>query len=303
MKIMDLNKSNKTIFFSHKMITALVLAVLLVFSLMFHTNVEAENSSTGAERIERTPVVESDQKDVQEVDTEEVVQNTEAIKESITEEKVTVKAKMPETVAEKMEEGKTLSVSVNERNKVTKGKEETAKKDEVKAADVEAVKAANHPSESVKEEAAPVTETVTEAVTEAPVTETVTEAPTEAVTEAPTEAVTEAPAPVAETPSEGCLTAYAGVFYGPSGKETYYNLDMSGVVSIMRGMGFDEENYPYWVREDGCKMLGPYIMVAANLDLHPRGSVVPCSLGTALVCDTGGFASWNPNALDIATTW
>ena len=99
------------------------------------------------------------------------------------------------------------------------------------------------------------------------------------------------------------LTRSAGVNYGPSGRETYYNLDMSGVVSIMRGMGFDEENYPYWVRDDGAKMLGPYIMVAANLDVHPRGTTVQCSMGTALVCDTGGFAASNPYQLDIATTW
>ena len=111
------------------------------------------------------------------------------------------------------------------------------------------------------------------------------------------------PEPVTYTYSGSILTAYAGVNYGPTGKETYYNLDMSGVVSIMRGMGFDEENYPYWVREDGCKMLGPYIMVAANLDMFPRGSTVECSLGTALVCDTGGFAASNPTQLDIATTW
>ena len=64
------------------------------------------------------------------------------------------------------------------------------------------------------------------------------------------------------------LTAFAGVNYGPSGKETYYNLDMSGVVSIMRSMGNTDE---YWVRDDGCKMLGDYIMVAAGLSAHPRG--------------------------------
>lgn len=96
------------------------------------------------------------------------------------------------------------------------------------------------------------------------------------------------------------LSPSAGVNYGPSGKETYYNLDMSGVVSIMRGMG---NNDPYWVREDGCKMLGNYIMVAAHLGTHPRGSLVETSLGTGIVCDTGGFAAGNANQLDIATTW
>ncbi len=99
------------------------------------------------------------------------------------------------------------------------------------------------------------------------------------------------------------LSPQAGVVQGPSGKETYYNLDMSGVVSIMRQMGYDEANYPYWVRNDGCKMLGNYIMVAADLNLRPRGSVIECSLGTALVCDTGGFAAADPYQLDIAVTW
>lgn len=87
------------------------------------------------------------------------------------------------------------------------------------------------------------------------------------------------------------------------GSETYYNLDMSYVVEIMRGIGFDAESYPYWERDDGCKMLGDYIMVAANLDIYPRGSVVETTLGPGLVCDTGGFVEWNPYGLDIATTW
>lgn len=96
------------------------------------------------------------------------------------------------------------------------------------------------------------------------------------------------------------LNSFNGTVMGPSGKETYYNLDMSGVIQIMRGMGNTDE---YWVREDGCKMLGDYIMCAANLSVHPRGSLVESSLGTCIVCDTGGFASYNPNQLDIAVTW
>ncbi len=103
--------------------------------------------------------------------------------------------------------------------------------------------------------------------------------------------------------SSGHLTSFSGVYYGPSGKETYYNLNMSGVVSVMRNMGFDEENYPYWVREDGCKMLGNYIMVAADLSVRKRGTLVETSLGTALVCDTGSFAASNHNQIDIATNW
>lgn len=91
---------------------------------------------------------------------------------------------------------------------------------------------------------------------------------------------------------------------GPSGQETYYNMDMSGVVSMMRNIyGFSEEEYPYWIREDGCKMLGDYIMVAAGLSVRPRGSLVQTSLGMGIVCDTGGFAYSDPYQLDIATAW
>lgn len=96
------------------------------------------------------------------------------------------------------------------------------------------------------------------------------------------------------------LSASAGVNMGPSGKETYYNLPMQGVVNIMRGMG---NNDPYWVRDDGVKMLGDYVMIAAHLGIRPRGSLVPTSLGMGIVCDTGGFASGNPTQIDIATAW
>ena len=96
------------------------------------------------------------------------------------------------------------------------------------------------------------------------------------------------------------LSKGRGVNYGPSGKETYYNLNMSGVVNIMRSMGYTGE---YWVRDDGCKMLGEYIMVAANLNLRPRGSIIETSLGDAIVCDTGGFAKRNPTQIDVAVTW
>jgi hypothetical protein len=105
------------------------------------------------------------------------------------------------------------------------------------------------------------------------------------------------------TPDGSCLTPSAGVYNGPSGKETYYNLDMSGVVSIMRGMGYGEEEYPYWVREDGAKMFGPYVMVAAELSSRPKGTLLPTSLGTGIVVDTGGFAASNPTQLDIAVNW
>ena len=99
------------------------------------------------------------------------------------------------------------------------------------------------------------------------------------------------------------LNSRAGVVMGPIGKESYYNLPMSGVVSIMRNAGFSEEEYPYWVRSDGAKMLGSYIMVAADLSKYPRGSIVETTLGKGLVCDTGGFVYSTDRALDIAVAW
>lgn len=97
-----------------------------------------------------------------------------------------------------------------------------------------------------------------------------------------------------------CLTPSGGVYYGPTGKETYYNLDMNGVVSNAQAQGIQGE---YWIREDGVKMYGDYVIVAANLDTHPRGSTVETSLGTGIVLDTGGFAASDPNQVDIAVDW
>lgn len=96
------------------------------------------------------------------------------------------------------------------------------------------------------------------------------------------------------------LNAYSGRVQGPSGSETFYNLDMSGVIKICQSQGIYGE---YWVRSDGAKMYGNYIMCAANLNLRPRGSLVETSLGTGIVVDTGTFAQGNPTGLDIATNW
>ena len=96
------------------------------------------------------------------------------------------------------------------------------------------------------------------------------------------------------------LSRSRGAISGPSGKETYYNLNMSGCINIMNSRGFHE---PYWVRSDGVKMYGYYVMCAAGLSIRPKGSIVESSNGLAIVVDTGGFASRNPRQLDIAVTW
>lgn len=101
-------------------------------------------------------------------------------------------------------------------------------------------------------------------------------------------------------PSKDKLNPMAGRVTGPTNEETYYNLDMSRVVDTMRRKGFSEEEYPYYIREDGVKMLGDYVMVAADLSIHPRGVIVETSLGQGLVCDTGDFTE---DIYDVATDW
>lgn len=96
------------------------------------------------------------------------------------------------------------------------------------------------------------------------------------------------------------INSYVGTVKGPSGKETFYNLPMGGVIDIMESLGYTGE---YWVREDGVKMFGDFIMVAAELGSRPKGTIIKTSLGWAVVCDTGGFTKWNPTQLDIATAW
>lgn len=99
------------------------------------------------------------------------------------------------------------------------------------------------------------------------------------------------------------LSKSKGVVNGPSGRETYYNLNMTKVVNAMRRAGYSEAEYPYWVREDGVKMLGQYVIVAANYAIRPKGTILESSLGLAIVCDTGGFVKNNPTQIDIAVTW
>ncbi|MDO4611369.1 MAG: G5 domain-containing protein [Candidatus Saccharibacteria bacterium] len=85
-------------------------------------------------------------------------------------------------------------------------------------------------------------------------------------------------------------------------QETYYDLDMSGVMSLFSkqcGSG----NY-YTVRADGAKVDSDgYVLVAADLNRYPRCSVVETSLGLGKVYDTGTFALSNPEQFDLATDW
>ena len=100
----------------------------------------------------------------------------------------------------------------------------------------------------------------------------------------------------------GVLTPTIGTILGPSGKETYYNLDMSGIVSNSHRDGIEGD---YWVREDGVKMLGDNVLAACDISgaVHNRYDLVSTSLGTAICADTGTFALSDPTQIDIATAW
>lgn len=94
------------------------------------------------------------------------------------------------------------------------------------------------------------------------------------------------------------LTKSAGVVYYNGHKETYYNLNMSVLINQ-----FASEFGEYNVDDRGFKRLGEYIMVAANLDLYPKGTIVETSAGQGVVVDTGTFAVSNPTQFDLAVTW
>lgn len=108
------------------------------------------------------------------------------------------------------------------------------------------------------------------------------------------------PTPAYNPPTGGCLTPSGGVHNGPSGLETYYNLPMDKVIEQARNFGIEGE---YWVRDDGVKMYGDYVILACNRDVHPMGTLVETSLGTGISLDTGGFAEGNPTQCDIAVSW
>lgn len=99
------------------------------------------------------------------------------------------------------------------------------------------------------------------------------------------------------------LSKAKGCIMGPSGRETYYNLNMKNCIKKMRQLGYTQRAYPYWIREDGAKMLGPYVMIAANWSIRPLGSIVETSLGWGIVVDTGEFINTYPEGVDIATSW
>ena len=85
-------------------------------------------------------------------------------------------------------------------------------------------------------------------------------------------------------------------------KETYYDLPMSGVMSLVSGVCGVPASYS--VRADGVKVdADGYVLVAAHLGKYPRCSIVETSLGPGKVYDTGTFAESNSEQFDLATDW
>ena len=94
------------------------------------------------------------------------------------------------------------------------------------------------------------------------------------------------------------LTASAGRIQFQGHSETYYNLNMRKVIQrTNEAFGLGDH---YWIREDGVKMYGPWVIVAA----HPtvtRYSLVETSRGTGIVLDT--HTSEDKGLIDLAVTW
>ena len=97
------------------------------------------------------------------------------------------------------------------------------------------------------------------------------------------------------------LTPSKGVNNGPSGFETYYNLDMSNCVRYMHDLGFEGD---YWVRNDGAKMFGNEIMIATDTNKFPKGTKLQTSLGMGIVSDhCERSVNEGRIIIDLAVTW
>ena len=93
------------------------------------------------------------------------------------------------------------------------------------------------------------------------------------------------------------LTASLGKVTYNGHTETWYDLNMSKVVQRAQNMGIPCD---YWVRDDGVKMFGPWVICAG----HPskiRYTFVQTSLGDGIILDTHEMD--DTELIDIATTW
>ena len=102
---------------------------------------------------------------------------------------------------------------------------------------------------------------------------------------------------------EGVLTKSGGVNYYGGRKETYYNMKIWPEGTLVQRAWDSGIEGEYHVSDEGYKMVGDYIILAANFDTYPVGTILNTSLGKGVVVDTGTFAATNPNQIDIAVNW
>ena len=93
------------------------------------------------------------------------------------------------------------------------------------------------------------------------------------------------------------LTARLGTVQYNGHKETWYNLPMGKCVQRAQDMGIPCEQ---WEREDGVKMFGPWVIVAAHPSVT-RYTIVDTSLGQGIVLDR--HTCQDKNLYDIAVNW
>lgn len=158
--------------------------------------------------------------------------------------------------------------------------------------------------EPIEERAAEVEiaeESVVESVDETPTKETPSETPVNASQDPEEVTVEEILTEDIETPYS-VLNKRMGVNYFNGQKETYYNLRMTGVIRLLDDMGIPHGEY--WIRDDGAKMLGEYIMLATDTDRIPKGTIWETSLGTGMIVDhCSGSESYPGVWIDVAVNW
>ena len=93
------------------------------------------------------------------------------------------------------------------------------------------------------------------------------------------------------------LTATKGVNTFEGHQEKYYNLPMQRVVKRAQNMGIPCE---YWVRADGVKMFGPWVICAAHPSVT-RYTQIETSLGPGIILDYHTVK--DKTLIDIATDW
>lgn len=147
----------------------------------------------------------------------------------------------------------------------------------------------------------PIDESVVESVDETPTEETPSETPVNASQDPEEVTVEEILTEDIETPYS-VLNKRMGVNYFNGQKETYYNLRMTGVIRLLDDMGIPHGEY--WIRDDGAKMLGEYIMLATDTNRIPKGTVWETSLGTGMIVDhCSGSESYPGVWIDVAVNW